>query len=129
MVLLLTSLNPKHIFDEKILLESKTRYLPVPIKLVLQIARPFKKFSFVFSFVLLLVFLCSFQGTMERKALVEALMSFIIELNSPPGQVLNLLGGDSGNRTRDLLLAGQALSQLSYAPGLVLQEPRSGPED
>ncbi len=64
MVLLLTSLNPKHIFDEKILLESKTRYLPVPIKLVLQIARPFKKFSFVFSFVLLLVFLCSFQGTM-----------------------------------------------------------------
>ena len=64
MVLLLTSLNPKHIFDEKILLESKTRYLPVPIKLVLQIARPFKKFSFVFSFVLLLVFLCSCQGTM-----------------------------------------------------------------
>ena len=28
-------------------------------------------------------------------------------------------GGDSGGRTRDLLLAGQALSQLSYAPGSV----------
>ena len=65
---------------------------------------------------------------MERKALVEA-DCFIIELISPPGQELILLGGDSGNRTRDLLLAGQALSQLSYAPGLVLQEPRSGPED
>ena len=65
MVLLLTSNYPKHIFDEKILQILQTRYLPVPIKLVLQIARPFKKFSFVFSFVLLLVFLCSFQGTME----------------------------------------------------------------
>ena len=42
MVLLLTSNYPKHILNEKILLESKTRYLPVPIKLVLQIARPFK---------------------------------------------------------------------------------------
>ena len=60
---------------------------------------------------------------MERKALVEAKESFIIELISPPGQELILLGGDSGNRTRDLLLAGQALSQLSYAPGLVHSEP------
>ena len=42
---------------------------------------------------------------------------------------LSCFGGDSGDRTRDLLLARQALSQLSYAPGLVLQEPRSGPED
>ena len=64
MVLLLYVSNPKHIFDEKILQILKTRSLPVPIKLVLQIARPYKKFSFVFSFVLLLVFLCSFQGTM-----------------------------------------------------------------
>ena len=64
-----------------------------------------------------------------EKSISGSLKSFIIELISPPGQVLNLLGGDSGNRTRDLLLAGQALSQLSYAPGLVLQEPRSGPED
>ena len=63
MVLLYVS-NPKHIFDEKILRISRLAYLPVPIKLVLQIARPFLKFSFVFSFVLLLVFLCSFQGTM-----------------------------------------------------------------
>ena len=45
------------------------------------------------------------------------------DLRSPPGQELILLGGDSGNRTRDLLLAGQALSQLSYAPGLVHSEP------
>ena len=65
MVLLLLRLIIQNTFlNEKILLESKTRYLPVPIKLVLQIARPFKKFSFVFSFVLLLVFLCSCQGTM-----------------------------------------------------------------
>ena len=64
-----------------------------------------------------------------EKSISGSRKSFIIELISPPGQVLNLLGGDSGNRTRDLLLAGQALSQLSYAPGLVLQEPRSGPED
>ena len=64
MVLLLYVSNPKHIFDEKILQILKTRSLPVPIKLVLQIARPYKKFSFVFSFVLLLVFLCSCQGTM-----------------------------------------------------------------
>ena len=40
------------------------------------------------------------------------------QLFSPPGQELILLGGDSGDRTRDLLLAGQALSHLSYAPGL-----------
>ena len=65
---------------------------------------------------------------MERLALVEAI-GFIIELFLLRGRIIILLGGDSGNRTRDLLLAGQALSQLSYAPGLVLQEPRSGPED
>ena len=63
MVLLLTSLNPKHIFDEKIL-RIQDSLFACANKLVLQIARPFKKFSFVFSFVLLLVFLCSFQGTM-----------------------------------------------------------------
>ena len=40
MVLLLTSNYPKHISDEKILQILQTRYLPVPIKLVLQIARP-----------------------------------------------------------------------------------------
>ena len=65
---------------------------------------------------------------MERLALVEAI-GFIIELFLLRGRISILLGGDSGNRTRDLLLAGQALSQLSYAPGLVLQEPYSGPED
>ena len=59
---------------------------------------------------------------MERLALVEAI-GFIIELFLLRGRIIILLGGDSGNRTRDLLLAGQALSQLSYAPGLVLQEP------
>ena len=35
-------------------------------------------------------------------------------------------GGDKGGRTPDLLLARQALSQLSYAPGYV---SGSGPED
>ena len=34
-------------------------------------------------------------------------------------------GGDKGNRTLDLLLARQALSQLSYAP----TNSGSGPED
>ena len=34
-------------------------------------------------------------------------------------------GGDKGSRTPDLLLARQALSQLSYAPG----NSGSGPED
>ena len=40
MVLLLYVSNPKHILDEKILQILQTRFLPVPIKLVLQIARP-----------------------------------------------------------------------------------------
>ena len=44
--------------------ESQDSLFACANKLVLQIARPFKKFSFVFSFVLLLVFLCSCQGTM-----------------------------------------------------------------
>ena len=39
--------------------------------------------------------------------------------NLSSGSGMNPDGGDSGGRTRDLLLAGQALSQLSYAPGSV----------
>ena len=38
-------------------------------------------------------------------------------------------GGDKGSRTPDLLLARQALSQLSYAPIFVLQGAGTGPED
>ena len=41
MVLLLTSLNPKHIFDEKIL-RIQDSLFACANKLVLQIARPFK---------------------------------------------------------------------------------------
>ena len=65
MVLLLYVSNPKHILMRRFF-ESLDSLFACANKLVLQIARPFKKFSFVFSFVLLLVFLCSFQGTMER---------------------------------------------------------------
>ena len=57
-------------------------------------------------FVLLLVFLCSFQGAVQRRN--------------------DLLrdGGDKGSRTPDLLLARQALSQLSYAPIFMLLQAR-----
>ena len=55
-------------------------------------------FSIFLLFVLLLVFLCSFQGAVQRRN--------------------DLLrdGGDKGSRTPDLLLARQALSHLSYTP-------------
>ena len=86
MVLYLSSSNhPKH-FDEEFLLRlafSCFRTLN---------ARPF---PFFLLFVLLLVFLCSFQGAVP---------------------ILRRVGGDKGSRTPDLLLARQALSQLSYAP-------------
>ena len=71
-------------------------------------------------FVLLLVFLCSFQGAVRV---------------GPSNDVHTLSahfhehGGDKGSRTPDLLLARQALSQLSYAPIFVLQGAGPGPED
>ena len=110
MVLLLTSLNPKHIFDEKILRESFDSLFACANKLVLQIARPFKKFSFVFSFVLLLVFLCSFQGTM---------LSTFSQLEKVVG-----LNGLEPSTSR---LSGARSNQLSYKP-IELQN-HSGPED
>ena len=64
-------------------------------------------FLFVFSLSCYLVFVCSFQGTTRDCSLSGVGSSCLIRL-----------GGDKGGRTPDLLLAGQALSQLSYAPGL-----------
>ena len=109
MVLLLTSLNPKHIFDEKIL-RIQDSLFACANKLVLQIARPFKKFSFVFSFVLLLVFLCSFQGTM--------LYAF---------SQLEKVVGLNGLEPSTSRLSGARSNQLSYKP-IELQN-HSGPED
>ena len=73
-------------------------------------------FSFVFSLSCYLVFVCSCQGTMESP----------VRLLRRSGLSLIVNGGDSGGRTRDLLLARQALSQLSYAP---VYFRTLGPED
>ena len=98
MVLYLSSLNPKH-FDEDVLLRLAF--------LVLSYFKCKTLFSIFLLFVLLLVFLCSFQGAVRV---------------GPSNDVHTLSahfhehGGDKGSRTPDLLLARQALSQLSYAP-------------
>ena len=51
--------------------------------------------------------ICSFQGAIDEIALIEETRS-----ETPVSH------GDEGIRTPDLLLARQALSQLSYAPDI-----------
>ena len=90
MVLLLYVSNPKHIFDEKIL-RIQDSLFACANKLVLQIARPFKKFSFVFSFVLLLVYYA------------------VVKVQCSPPYRLGKSGGLKWTRTIDLALIRRAL--------------------
>ena len=101
-------LNPITHFDEKILQNPQdSLYLSACLYLDQQ---DLKKISFVFSFVLLLVFLCSCQGTMLAASLVR---ENVVGLN--------------GLEPSTSRLSGARSNQLSYKP-IELQN-HSGPED
>ena len=87
-------------------------------------------FLFLLLFVLFLVILYAVFKVQVRYLVIKRINKQLNPVNdkSVSGRVnshIREYGGDKGNRTLDLLLARQALSQLSYAP----TNSGSGPED
>ena len=85
--------------------------------LALLVSKPFAKLPIFFSQVSLLVGLSGLEPPTSRLSGVRSnRLSYKPIWSSAVQLSLTALGGDKRDRTVDLLLAKQALSQLSYTP-------------